>query len=932
MFCSLTTGFVLLTLFGCAPFSGLKTSLVSPELTYYQKRDALIFDTPNYEIEFRLGAVTYIENKLTDEVYTASSDKAREPCLIGASAKPKRINFPKPYRVKIARNGDLLDYRVENKTGEIFAAYALSFEKKSGDLLVNQEGSWPGKDIKGICFDVTNVNLSNVSIILPADGGVIHTRLTPVSTAIYDWPSIWQAGFAIGQGKSGGFNIWAQDKEYLFKTLYYRKDSGLASLSFETQNPAPFSGKDSVRSVTWRVNTYKGEWNVPVQNYQRWLLDKNPDFLMNKDPEWVRHIQTVIISHFPPDEPGRDRLLNYLEILSQEIDPAKILLYVPTGWRRDEYDVNYPDYTPKEWARGYIERLQSLGLRVMLHVNTVGVSPNHPLFGKYENVLIRHPITHKLVGWQLEFGDRVKRKMAFLDPASDDARKTLVQAIRTLYEKLKSDAIHMDGPKVCVNDDSGIIDGKNCAQGLLLYFEELKRSMPGLVLSTEGIDELLIDTSFSQFWYFLRNKDERFGQHHPVSTYLFEAFNRSYGHLSNPNPVQSLYGYLEVQDMDERFGALPTWFLGFEDISNPRLYPLLKKVKFWNREEPSYDFSSARNSNEKFVYETQSGKRVSFIEDGTGKRLVAAKNGREETIYHILSGVSHYETGGSIPGWIANKDNKGVFGLNPRDEYILLPRRGVETYIEVTKLSHNAAISLVQDDKDISVVRFEAISEDIDEATMEIRLKKQAREILLADNDIGKVELIDKGTYQIKTRLPQSVILIYKEVKEVKAEVLPLYLRDVEARVYNLTSSIMDSGVELTKQDWVYGRCGDITKIALRAFPPRQGRKYIQYVLRLPEKEKLGLYFSFGLDDDSEGYLSDGATFIIEANEKALFQKFIPKASGWQRDSLDLSEYAGGTVVLNFITDSKYWHYYDKAYWTDLKLFEPFDFLSGHKN
>jgi hypothetical protein len=381
---------------------------------------------------------------------------------------------------------------------------------------------------------------------------------------------------------------------------------------------------------------------VPVRNYQKWLIEKNPDFLTlrraqgslqaSKDPEWVRHIQTVIISPFPQHGLERERLLNYLKNLSQEIDPGKILLYVPTGWRKDEYDVNYPDYTPKGWVRDYIEKIQSLGYRVMLHVNTLGVAPYHPLFKGYEKALIRDPITHKLKGWQLEFSDRVKNKIALLDPASDDVRKMLVQTMKKVYEELKPDAIHFDYTKVCMNNDSGIIDGRNCAKGLLLYFEELKKSMPDAVFSVEGIDELLLHTSFSQFWYFYRNKDERFGEHHPVSVYLFEPFNRSYGHLGNPNPVHSLYGYLEVQDMDERFGVLPTWFLAFKDILNPRIEPLLKKVDFWNKEEPSYDFSSSRNSNEKFLYKTKSGKRVSFIEDKTGERLIAIKNGKEETI------------------------------------------------------------------------------------------------------------------------------------------------------------------------------------------------------------------------------------------------------------------------------------------------------------
>jgi hypothetical protein len=86
------------------------------------------------------------------------------------------------------------------------------------------------------------------------------------------------------------------------------------------------------------------------------------------------------------------------------------------------------------------------------------------------------------------------------------------------------------------------------------------------------------------------------------------------------------------------------------------------------------------------------------------------------------------------------------------------------------------------------------------------------------------------------------------------------------------------------------------------------------------KNRRRGLYFNFGLDDDTEGYFSDGVAFIIEVNGKVLFQKSILKASGWQEDSLDLSKYAGKTVVLSFITDSIYWNVNDKAYWSNLKI------------
>ena len=36
-----------------------------------------------------------------------------------------------------------------------------------------------------------------------------------------------------------------------------------------------------------------------------------------------------------------------LDKLAEQVDPAKTLLYVDTVGRKDDYDVNYPDYTTK---------------------------------------------------------------------------------------------------------------------------------------------------------------------------------------------------------------------------------------------------------------------------------------------------------------------------------------------------------------------------------------------------------------------------------------------------------------------------------------------------------------------------------------------------------------------------------------------------------
>ena len=43
------------------------------------------------------------------------------------------------------------------------------------------------------------------------------------------------------------------------------------ALGFQTHNQAPFDALTSAKSVTWRLNTYTGDWRVPAEQYRNWL-------------------------------------------------------------------------------------------------------------------------------------------------------------------------------------------------------------------------------------------------------------------------------------------------------------------------------------------------------------------------------------------------------------------------------------------------------------------------------------------------------------------------------------------------------------------------------------------------------------------------------------------------------------------------------------
>ena len=208
-------------------------------------------------------------------------------------------------------------------------------------------------------------------------------------------------------------------------------------------------------------------------------------------PAWVGEIGLVVTL------PGLD--VGILDGLVDQIDPTKTLLYV-TGWRRDDFDVNYPDYTAKPEFGRFVKAAHQHGFRVMPHVNLIGVSPHHPFYAEFQKFQFRNLWNGNPMGWFWDRKDTPNRH-AFINPASAEFREYFVQQLKGVWQKYGVDAFFLDVSSLVVNDANGLIEGLNAGQGNVLLHKALAAAMPGVVFGGESLHEVtFFRESFAQRW------------------------------------------------------------------------------------------------------------------------------------------------------------------------------------------------------------------------------------------------------------------------------------------------------------------------------------------------------------------------------------------------------------------------------------------------
>ena len=288
-------------------------------------------ETDGYQVRFKDGVLVHFHNKLTQETYTLPPHEGSNEqsgisiqynegeygryILIDEHWKVVESKRLAPLSVEVAYYSD---YRVD-KTVRM----RISIDAATGDLVIQQHGT--SERVVSIMWGCGYLNNQQVDLILPAHGGEIVDAATDFNKRGFVYPEGWEAQLTILQGEDGGFFVRSTDTTFRFKVAHYVPSAEHFGMRFRTDNFAPFGEKNEITSVEWRLNTYRGDWQVSAEIYRNWM---ETTFQPTQPPAWVKELEVVIYLNLD---------LEVLPMLAEHVNPSKTLIYL-LGWRNPSPD------------------------------------------------------------------------------------------------------------------------------------------------------------------------------------------------------------------------------------------------------------------------------------------------------------------------------------------------------------------------------------------------------------------------------------------------------------------------------------------------------------------------------------------------------------------------------------------------------------------
>ncbi len=543
----------------------------------------VLAETDRYRVRFEKGVLIHFHNKLTNETYTLppqgdSNEQSGISIQYNEGEYGKYILIDDHWEVVSKRRLAPLsvevayysDYRVD-KTVRI----RIGIDADTGDLVIQQHGT--SERVVSVMWGCGYLNSQQLDVIVPGHGGQIIDAATEFNNRGFEYPEKWQAQLAILQGGDGGFFVRSTDTSFRFKSVGYRPTAEHFGMRFQTDNPAPFGEKKEITSVEWRLNAYRGDWQVPAEIYRNWMENA---FQPTQPPAWVKELELVIYAPYAPLDPS------ILPRLAEHVNPSTTLLYI-IGWADPTKGLE-PDYIPDPEFGDYLEVAHAYGFRVMPRITFHGCSPYSPLYPEFEKYQFRHPIRGHKLGYGLD-DPTYDYPTAYINPAAEEFRKYLVAQMKTLYETYPIDALHLDINTSVVNNPP--LDGLTPAQGNILLHQELAAAMPGIVLGGEGLHEVTFrNVNLAQQGIYNSK------QAHPISSFLFSTWTILYGfHVPNPDGEPELYR--PFREAYVVWGVLPTirirapWIL--RDPNMVRTHGFLKSVRIGQTWEQTWNIDVA---------------------------------------------------------------------------------------------------------------------------------------------------------------------------------------------------------------------------------------------------------------------------------------------------------------------------------------------------
>lgn len=459
---------------------------------------------------------------------------------------------------------------------------------ESGALLVEPStySSRPGVlacrwNLCGIADDAELVAPLYQGVKLRLDDELIRDSRWP-------WPFQWEAGLAILQGKAGGLWVHTQDTDYRYKALKVGTGEQPNGLGFDTEAYGPADRSLAAGGLTWRINVYQGDWQVPAGEYRKWLWRAHDlQARQGRRKGWVSDI-ALAVGWCRGD-------VELLDALAEKVDPKKTLIHF-SNWRTDAYDENYPSYVASAQARSFIARGAEMGFHILPHCNSIDMDPTHPAYAYLRDFRYREVVGKGLLGWGHERGEgvlsvpnsnvsllenRQRKVMVKIHPGLAMWRSILAENIQKGLAELPLDAVFIDVTLCTYNLHNCLVENLTSTQGmkrLIDHVAELDTGASGgtgLAVGGEGLNEITMQgLSFGQVHLFRSSGPSCKGLERTggcaLNALLFDGLARSFGYsrLGGRSEDDVLRSDIHVS-----LGAIPTLTrVSARDIRQPTPY------------------------------------------------------------------------------------------------------------------------------------------------------------------------------------------------------------------------------------------------------------------------------------------------------------------------------------------------------------------------
>jgi len=716
---------------------------------------------------------------------------------------------------------------------------AVKVDSTSQEIVITLSGQTAQPGAEDAYWAIAGLDTSAGHLIVPASSGIVLDQKHLVWGSELVYPSDWEAQMAVYETSVGSMVLYSTDSQYLRKQLRIASRSNpTIDLSIATEANGPWPSATSVPTVEWRLKSFAGDWRTAAAVYRDWLAANRPP-ISNSNHAWVSNIRTVVQLGGTASSTISDPSI--LDTLAAELTPSKTLIYIP-NWRQSAYDTNYPDYTPAAGVAAFVAKAHTLGFKVMLHTNLVGVAPSNADFASVQQWQLKDPGTLQSMGSEWSSPPSTPNRFAFIDPASSVFRNLFVSRVGAAVAAVQPDALHLDTSSYTFNDGNGTIEGMNYAQGVVQLHKDLIAAFPNLALGGEGMNDTIY--AYNSFAQNAWSGDDTVLLGHPIANFLWNSQTggqtqlQYYGHLAQPAATDP--NFMSFVALIEREGILPVLVvngpsdLDPTDADNARLLYWLESWQA-NGFQPAW---SADWTGSLIQYQGVSGATAALSDSGSVISLDAGGS----PLYQRVHDSTQQDTSRYILNWPAF-DATLIYGLDPAAQYWLdaVPRPAT------THIASLAPGVQVGSDTMISA-------------------------------DFAYVQLAAAQPFDFFNNLRDAQIGITYQGTDG-----PLAYGAFVQILTTTAGGVARQGIFMPPP----------------AGPDTGGETFVQWPVPVPQPS--AFQFSAGVED-SAGACTDGVTFRVVVNGTEAWRQNVLH-QGWVNGIVDLSAYVGTTVQLRIVTN-----------------------------